>query len=79
MKTLRTSRSQTHLWTLRMDLRQTHRQTRGAAVHLRQVSGNQAAAAQVERDFSVCDNLLVPNQSRIDTYWLQMVAFLAGR
>ena len=41
-----------------------------------QVFGNQAAAAQVERDFSACGNLLVPNRSRIDTYWVEMVMFL---
>ncbi|CAM9278903.1 unnamed protein product, partial [Hapterophycus canaliculatus] len=41
-----------------------------------QVLGNQAAAAQVERDFSAAGNLLVPNRSRIDTYWVEMVMFL---
>jgi len=41
-----------------------------------QVFGNQAAAAQVERDFSACGNLLVGNRSRIDTYWVEMLMFL---
>ena len=41
-----------------------------------QVFGNQATAAQVERDFSACGNLLVPNRSRIDSYWVEMVMFL---
>ena len=41
-----------------------------------QVFGNQAAAAQVERDFSGCGNLLKPNRSRMDTYWVEMVMFL---
>ena len=41
-----------------------------------QVFGNQASASQVERDFSGCDILLVPNRSRIDTYWVEMVIFL---
>ena len=41
-----------------------------------QVFGNQAAAAQVERDFSGCGNLLKPDRSRIDTYWVEMVMFL---
>ncbi|CAN0346715.1 unnamed protein product [Pylaiella littoralis] len=41
-----------------------------------QVFGNQAGAAQVERDFSACGNLLVPNRSRIDTYWVEMLMFL---
>ena len=27
----------------------------------------------VERDFSACGNLLLPNRSRIDTYWVEMV------
>ena len=36
-----------------------------------QVFGNQAGAAQVERDFSCCGNLLVPNRSRNDTYWVE--------
>ena len=41
-----------------------------------QVFGNQASASQVERDFSGCGILLVPNRSRIDTYWVEMVMFL---
>ncbi|CAB1114869.1 unnamed protein product [Ectocarpus sp. CCAP 1310/34] len=41
-----------------------------------QVLGNQAGAAQVERDFSSCANLLTRNRSRIDTYWVEMVMFL---
>ena len=41
-----------------------------------QVFGNQATAAQVERDFSACGNILVPNRSRIDSYWVEMVVFL---
>ena len=41
-----------------------------------QVFGNQASASQVERDFSGCGILLVPNRSRIDTYWVEMVIFL---
>lgn len=41
-----------------------------------QVHGNQAEVAQVDRDFSGCGNLLVPNRSRIDTYWVEMVTFL---
>ena len=41
-----------------------------------QVFGNQATAAQVERDFSACGNLLVPNRSRIETYCVEMVMFL---
>ena len=41
-----------------------------------QVFGNKAAAAQVERDLSACGDLLVPNRSRIDTYWVEMVMFL---
>ncbi|CAN0227778.1 unnamed protein product, partial [Ascophyllum nodosum] len=40
------------------------------------VFGNQASASQVERDFSGCGNLLVPNRSCIDTYWVEMVMFL---
>ena len=44
-----------------------------------QVFGNQAAAAaQIERDSSGCGNLLVPNRSRIETYWVDMVMFLEG-
>ena len=77
MQALRTSRSQTHLQTFRMDLHQTHRQIRVAAAHLGQVVfRNQAAAAQVERDFSACGNLLVPNRSHIDTHWVHMVILL---
>ena len=38
--------------------------------------GNQATAAEVERDFSACGNLLGPNRSRIETYWVEMVMFL---
>ena len=30
----------------------------------------------VERDFSACGILLVPNRSGIDTYWVEMVMFL---
>ncbi|CAB1115492.1 unnamed protein product [Ectocarpus sp. CCAP 1310/34] len=41
-----------------------------------QVFGNQAGAAQVERDFSGCANLLTRNRSRMDTYWVEMVMFL---
>ena len=41
-----------------------------------QIFGNQASASQVERDFSGCGNLLVPNRSRIETYWVEMVMFL---
>ena len=41
-----------------------------------QVIGNQAGAARVDRDFSACGNLLVPNRSRIDTYWVEMLIFL---
>ncbi|CAN0386807.1 unnamed protein product, partial [Hapterophycus canaliculatus] len=41
-----------------------------------QVLGHQAAAAQVERDFSATGNLFVPNRSRIDTFWVEMVMFL---
>lgn len=41
-----------------------------------QVFGNQASTAQVERDFSACGNLLVPNRSRIHTYWVEIVMFL---
>ena len=37
------------------------------------VFGNQAAAAQVERDFSGCGNLLKLNRSRIDAYWVEML------
>ena len=40
------------------------------------VFGNQATASQVERDFSGCVNLLKPDRSRIDTYWVEMVMFL---
>lgn len=39
------------------------------------VFGNQAIAAQVERDFSACGDLLVANPSRIDSYWVEMVMF----
>lgn len=41
-----------------------------------QVFGNQAGAAQVERDFSRCADLLTRNRSRIDTYWVEMVMFV---
>ena len=41
-----------------------------------EVFGNQAGAAQVERDFSACGNLLVPNRSRVDTYWVEMLMFI---
>lgn len=41
-----------------------------------QVFGNQASAAQIERDFSGCGNLLTANRSRMDTYWVEMVMFL---
>lgn len=41
-----------------------------------QVFGNQASAAQVERDFSGCGNLLVGTRSRMDAYWVEMVMFL---
>ena len=40
------------------------------------VFGNQAAAAQVKRNLSGCGNLLKPNRSRIDIYWVEMVMFL---
>ena len=40
------------------------------------VFGNQAAAAQVKRNLSGSSNLLNPNRSRIDTYWVEMVMFL---
>ena len=30
----------------------------------------------VEGDFSACGNLLIPNPSRIDTYWVEMVMVL---
>ena len=40
-----------------------------------QVFGNQDTAAKVEHDFSACDNLLVPNRSRVDSYWAEMVMF----
>jgi len=38
--------------------------------------GNQAGAAQVERDFSKCANLLTRHRSRVDTYWVEMIMFL---
>jgi len=41
-----------------------------------QVFGNQAGAAQVERDFSKCANLLTRHRSRVDTYWVEMIMFL---
>lgn len=41
-----------------------------------QVLGSQAAAAQGDRDLSGYGNLLVPNRSRTDTYWVEMVMFL---
>lgn len=41
-----------------------------------QVFGNQAAASQVERDFSGAGILLAPNRSRMDTYWVEIVMFL---
>ena len=41
-----------------------------------QVLGSQAAAAQGDRDLSGYGNLLVPNRSRVDTYWVEMVMFL---
>ena len=41
-----------------------------------QVFGNQASAAQVERDFSGCGILLPPTRSRMDTYWVEMVMFV---
>ncbi|CAM9672376.1 unnamed protein product, partial [Hapterophycus canaliculatus] len=41
-----------------------------------QVFGNQAGAAQVERDFSACADLLSRSRSRIDTYWVEMLMFL---
>lgn len=40
-----------------------------------QVFGNQAAAAQIERDFSACGNLLTPGRSRMDTFWVEIVMF----
>lgn len=41
-----------------------------------QVFGNQASAAQIEREFSGAGALLTPNRSRIDTYWVEMILFL---
>eukprot|EP00903_Cladosiphon_okamuranus_P013418 g12500.t2 len=41
-----------------------------------QVFGNQAGAAQVERDFSKCADLLTRHRSRVDTYWEEMIMFL---
>ncbi|CAN0217447.1 unnamed protein product, partial [Ectocarpus sp. 13 AM-2016] len=41
-----------------------------------QVFGNQAGAAQVERDFSKCADLLTRHRSRVDTYWVEMIMFL---
>lgn len=41
-----------------------------------QAFGNQTAAAQVERDFSACGNLLGLRRSRVDTYWVEMIMFL---
>ncbi|CAN0289627.1 unnamed protein product, partial [Scytosiphon promiscuus] len=41
-----------------------------------QVFGNQASAAQIERDFSGCGNLLVAKRSRMDAYLVEMVMFL---
>lgn len=35
--------------------------------------GNQGAAVQVDRDVGACGNLLVPNRSRIDMYWVELV------
>ena len=55
---------------LRQKPRAMFRQTR---TRRRQV---QAGAAQVERDFSACGNLLAPNRGRIDTYWVEMLMFL---
>ncbi len=40
-----------------------------------QVFGNQAAAAQIERDFSACGNLLTKSRSRMDTFWVELVVF----
>ena len=40
-----------------------------------QVFGNQAAAAQIERDFSACGNLLTKSRSRMDTFWVEHVMF----
>ena len=41
-----------------------------------QTFGSQASAAQVERDFSHCGLFCVPNRSRVEEYWLEMVMFL---
>lgn len=41
-----------------------------------QVYGNQASAAQIERDFSGAGNLLTGKRSRLDTYWVEMALFL---
>ncbi|CAB1107679.1 unnamed protein product [Ectocarpus sp. CCAP 1310/34] len=41
-----------------------------------QTFGNQASAAPVERDFSGCGLFMVPNRSRVDEYWVEMVMFL---
>lgn len=38
-----------------------------------QMFGNQGAAVQVDRDVGACGNLLVPNRSRIDMYWVELV------
>ena len=40
-----------------------------------QVFGNQAAAAQIERDFSACGNLLTKSRSRMDTFWVELMMF----
>lgn len=41
-----------------------------------QTFGNQASAAEIERDFGGCGSLLVSTRSRADAYWVEMVMFL---
>ncbi|CAB1099071.1 unnamed protein product [Ectocarpus sp. CCAP 1310/34] len=41
-----------------------------------QTFGSQPSAAPVERDFSGCGLFLVPNRSRVEEYWVEMVMFL---
>ena len=38
-------------------------------------SGNQATAAEIERDFSACGNLLTKSRSRMGTFWVELVMF----
>ena len=35
--------------------------------------------SEVERDFSACGNLLVPNRSRIDSYCVEMAMFVKAK